>query len=295
MVDRKDTKREYERAVFNTFLTACPTFAARVLAVEQGRVDSHVDVMTKLKDGTRMAWQLAEWIEQKQIEAAKERERLKAKILEAIGEQGPNTTKHIRHCTLSLRQPDKDRKEELPRFDRRDAARLKTEIDRLISDVDSRWERNLSWQSPQGYSCTAFHEYSTLGKYLDIVHFEPRVVRYARREWPHGQPWIHFGAPGGPYDSTVAIDALKRRIRKKAEHYGTFGSEDVRLIVFYNQAVLHNTPFWDLTLRSFEHVASIAKEIIARIPVPFTKVYLLKALYPAPEAFEVYPTLRRCD
>lgn len=289
--DSKAKKREDERAVFDAFLAAHPTFAACLQEIQSDREDSHADIRTKLNDGTWVTWQLGEWLEENQMQAAQERERLEAKIMGAIGEQGPNSTKHIRHCTLSL----KEREGKVHRFDRRDAAPLKTEIHGLIGDVDSRWKQNRSWQFPQGYRCTTFKAHPTLGKYLDAIHFDPRVGRWVRRDWPAGQPWIHFEAPGGAYVSQVAIDAMKLRVKEKAAHYGTFRKEDVRLIVFYNQAALYNTPFQDLTLRSFEDVAAIAAETLSRIHIPFTRVYLLKALYPSPESFEVYPRLGRCD
>lgn len=289
--DSKAEKREDERAALDAFLAAHPTFAARLQKIQSDREDSHADIRTKLHDGTWVAWQLGEWLEESQMKAAKERERLEAKIMGAIGEQGPNSTKHIRHCTLSL----KEREGKVHRFDRRDAACLKTEIHGLIGGVDSRWKQNRSWQSPQGYRCTTFEAHPTLGKYLDAIHFDPRVERWVRREWPASQPWIHFEAPGGHYVSQVAVDAMKLRVKEKAEHYGTFGKEDVRLIVFYSQAALYNTPLPDLAFRSFEDLASIAAATLSHSRVQFTKVYLLKALYPSPEAFEIYPGLGRCD
>ncbi len=281
--DSKAKKREDEKAVFEAFLTAHPTFAARVLEVKQEREDSHADIRTKLDDGTWVAWQLAEWLEESQMKESKKAERLETSILEAIGEQGPNSTKHIYLCRLSL-------KERVSRFDKCDATRLRREVRRMIRDVDSGWR-----QSPQGHYCTAFNEYPALGKYLDRVHFEPRVVPWERWKWPADLPWILFEGRGGSYDGQVLITALEQRIQQKAKHYGAFGHEDVRLIVFYNQAILYNTPFDDLEICTFEDVAAIAKEISSRIQVPFTKAYLLSALYPNPEAFEVYPTARRCD
>lgn len=280
--DSKDKKREYERAVFKDFLSAHPTFASRVQDIAPREEDSHVDVSTRLVDGTRVDWQLEEWLDENQMKAAKHTERLEADILNAIGEQGPNKTRHIRHCALSFN-------EDVGRFDTKDGPMFRAECFRVIGDVDSSWQRNPSWHSQQGYRCTAFEAYPTLGKYLAGIHFDPH------NEWPSSQPWIHFEAWGGPCDPRVAIAALKQAIKKKAAHYGRFGNEDVRLIVFYHQAILYNTPFDGRQVDTFEDLASIAKETLSRIAVPFKKVYLLNALGPVPEAFEVYPTVRRCD
>jgi hypothetical protein len=100
---------------------------------------------------------------------------------------------------------------------------------------------------------------------------------------------------GGSYDPQEALDALACVIEDKIGHYGPFGEEDVRLIVFYNRAALYNTPFGGIAYRKFEDVAALAAKKLRALRVPFKTVYLLKALEPELEAFEVYPMFRKCS
>ncbi len=284
---RNASQTQYERSIFEAFLAAHPSFAARVQEVGTP-CDEFPDVVTKLADGASVEWELGEWLDPSQMAAGKATERIEAEILRAIGDQGPNGLRHILFCMLSLQSG-------VTRFDGHDRAGFKEELLRLIKAVDAGWPQNQSCQSPQGYRVTTFEEYPRLKKYLVSVHFEPCVVGGKRRKWPFDQPWIVFEGRGGAYDPNDAVAALARVIKDKAVHYGTFGEKDVRLIVFYNQAILYNTPFQGLANRTFADVAAIAARILGNIDVPFTKVYLLKAPDPDPEAFEVYPGLRQCD
>jgi hypothetical protein len=140
--------------------------------------------------------------------SGKTREQIETDIMNAIGDQGSNSTQHILCCMLSLRG-------DVKRFNQRDAAGFRAEVMRMIEDVDIRWPQNPFWWSPQGYRCTTFDEYPTLSKYMASVHFEPRFVRGKRREWQSCQPWIVTEAWGGSYDPQEALDALACVIEDK--------------------------------------------------------------------------------
>lgn len=153
--------------------------------------------------------------------------------------------------------------EDARRLDQRAAKSFRDELMHLIQDVDTRWKHNRSWQSLQGYLCREFNEYPALNKYL------------------------------------AALDALINAIEKQVRQYGLSGKEDVRLIVYYNQAFRYNTPWLGFAgpgqpyYRNFRDVAKLAAHEVGQLEVPFEKVYLLNAL--EPEAFEIYPVLLRCN
>src|SRR5262249_1181029 len=148
---------QYEQSIFQAFFDAYPSFAARVRIVSQPD-DDFPDVVTVQMDGLLVQWELGGWLQPDQTAIAKKRERLKADIEEGLGDQGINFTEHILFCLLSLQQ-------QVSHFDKRDGNTLRTEIMRLIQDVDTRWLHNKFWRSPQGYLCRTFDEYPTLQKY----------------------------------------------------------------------------------------------------------------------------------
>jgi len=282
-LNRDPKQAEYERAIFDAFLDAYPSFAARVTDVIQPDA-AFPDVTTRLKTGGHVEWELKEWLEKEQMAAGKRRECLDAAIQRAIPER-PNTTTHILCCMLTPRAG--------ARFDTADTEGFKEELDRLIADVDRRWPDNRAWHSPQGYLCRSFEGYLTLGKYLTEIHFEPRVIAGERREWFAGQPWVFLEAWGGAYDPQQAVDALVALAVEKVSGYGPFGQQDTRLLIFYNRAITYNTPFYGLAYRSFADVAPVVARKLAVIRVPFSLVYLLNAL--EREACEVYPECHQCS
>src|SRR6266702_1692339 len=281
-------KAQYEQSIFRAFLDAYPSIAARVRTVSQPD-DDFPDVVTMQMDGLSVQWELGEWLQPDQTAIAKKRERLKADIEETLGDQGINFTEHILFCLLSLQQ-------QVSRFDKRDGDTLCTEIMRLIQDVDTRWSHSQFWWSLQGYLCRTFDGYPTLQKYMATIHFEPRVRQGEKQYWADYIPWICLEEQGGAYTPQVALDELINRLKRKNEHYGTFGESDIRLVIHYNHAVLYNTPFIGImgsnVYRTFEDVAILAAKCLEEIVIPFKRVYLLNA--PGREVFEIYPKLGRC-
>lgn len=176
------------------------------------------------------------------------------------------------------------------RFNPKDAQAFLEELLALITNVDTTWPENPGWHSPQGYNCVEFDSYPMLKRYLRAVYFDPRVIAGQRREWPSGVSWIAVEQGGGWYDPQVAIDALTQCLRAKSK-YG-LGSTDVRLIEYYDQALIYNTPYRGVKHRTFRDVASHVAEQLREMSIPFTSVYLLHV--PLREAFEIYPELRSC-
>jgi len=55
-----------------------------------------------LVSGRRIGVELGEWLNEEEIQAAKQKERLEEASLNDIGDQGPNPTQHIRYVWLHL-------------------------------------------------------------------------------------------------------------------------------------------------------------------------------------------------
>lgn len=182
-----------------------------------------------------------------------------------------------------------------------------------------------------GYLCDDFKAYPTLAKYLESTHFWPRDTRQettlkraldraardpeiialfkrARNEaltciqeggLSPTQPaptdeWIGFSQQGGAYSPESALAALATIIEKKLSYAPLSGGREVRLIIYYDEGALYNTPYKDLKFRSFADIAQeasrVTREKLGAKRSPFTRIYLLKALDPNPEAFEIWPT-----
>ena len=120
--------------------------------------------------------------------------------------------------------------------------------------------------------------------------FSPLVG--GRRPWPAGQPWIFPEPRGSWYTPATALAALRGILVQKTTHYPRF-SRTTRLVIYYGKAVMYNTPYVGVETRDFADVAALAADSV-REQATFEKIYLLNALEPELEAFELYPVCARC-
>jgi hypothetical protein len=86
--------------------------------------------------------------------------------------------------------------------------------------------------------------------------------------------------------------ALRAILTQKTTHYGAF-SRPTRLIIYYGQAAAYNTPYIGVETLEFADVAAWAAETV-REQTAFEKIYLLNALQPGLEAFEIFPAWVPC-
>ncbi len=284
MTVRQNAHAEEERAVFNAFLAAYPSFASSIKEVRQPD-DQFPDVTVILMDGGEIDFELGEWLHGVQMAAAKRREQLVASIEEAIGPHGPNPSRHFRAVMLT----PLDSAPALTAAHKND---FKAALGALIEDTEQRWPGDGLWQSPQGRVCRDLGAYPPLDKYLLAVHFDPLVVRGEPRPWRSGQPWIVNELPGGAYSAENALGALVDILTQKITHYGRF-SRPTRLVIYYGKAAVYNTPYRGIEMREFKDVAVHAADAV-RDQEAFEKIYLLSALEPGPEVYEIYPACARC-
>jgi hypothetical protein len=85
-------KREHERALFTAFIDVAPEFAGERLADWDQPKDERdfPDIVGTSVKGRKIGVEIGEWLNEEEIQAAKQKERLEEGILNAIGDQGPN-------------------------------------------------------------------------------------------------------------------------------------------------------------------------------------------------------------
>ncbi len=275
-----------ERVIFDAFLRAHRSFAATVAWHEKPDAQFPDRIVT-LRGGSQIDFELGEWLHGEQMTRGKSRERLVETIENVIGEQWENTPDNFRTVMLVPRS-------DLPRFEPDDMTAFHAEIWTLIEESDREWPEERSWHSPQGRRLREFAEYPTLGKYISTMVFEPMTVAGRRREKrPTGIPWIFIEPPGGSYSPDTALSALEGILRSKIERYGGL-SRPVRLLVHYGKAVAYNTPWYGVHFREFRDVAVGAAQVVKSQSV-YEKIYLLFALEPGLEAYEIWPNVAKCD
>lgn len=312
--DPNPSQKQHELAVFGRFVEAYRSFGAEV--EYEPASEEPADILAKLKNGGEIGFQLGEWLEPSQAATAKRKERLRTALQEVLSASSPEEPRNLACVAIEVKGTT---------FQDKDADEFKNEFSRLVAKVDQ--------DCRDCWAMMEFAAYPTLQKYILSVLFSPRgsyqervigerldkawsdletrrLLQQSHEEakaWTEelglnisgdvqAPRWIQFVVEGGASSSETAIQALAKIIRKKISHYGRSGSRDIRLVIYYDEAVLYNSPYYDQKYETFEDVAQEAARLLATKPLlPFTKIYLLNALSPGPEAFEVWPTLAKCE
>jgi hypothetical protein len=277
------SKREYERAIFEAFLRVAPDFAGEKIVEWKQPEDERdfPDVVCICASGRRVGVELGEWLHEDQIRAAKGRERIQKTILRAVGEQGDNQTRNI-YAVYLFPKPKAHIKPA-------DAASFRSQLFRYIEETDQRWPNERFWQSPQRYRASneELAGHSVLQRYLNAVHFDPSERyegrlpngRRVKRHWPAGQDWIRFLPRGGSFSHDPMFQALVELLLEKKEHYGGSGTgfDHLCLIIYYNSAVIYNTPAETLDFK-FPDAVQAAKQFIGDDQDPFDKILVFIAV-----------------
>lgn len=307
------SQKQHELAVFGRFIEAYPSFSVQV--EYRPASEEPADVLAKLKNGAQIGFQLGEWLDPSQTAIAKRKAKLRTALERVLSAPSPEEPRNLAFVAIEVKSKT---------FHDKDAGQFKDEFSRLISNVDH--------DCPGCWAMTEFAAYPTLQKYVLSVLFCPRYSHHQTiigerldiawsdpetrellenfnedaKAWVKAQGpsisrsvqapcWIHFASDGGAFSSETAVQALTTIISKKISHYGR-PCRDIRLIIYYDEAVIYNSPYHGPSYESFEDVARAAAGFLAkRAQLPFRKVYLLNALSPGPEAFEVWPTLVKCE
>src|SRR5262249_8364921 len=109
MATRSTAHARDEMAMFEVFLAAHPDFAAEIKEVRQPD-DQFPDLIVVMLNGTEVDFEMGEWLDGAQMASAKRYDALADAILNAIGPQEPNPSRHFRAVMLTPR-------EDIPKFD----------------------------------------------------------------------------------------------------------------------------------------------------------------------------------
>jgi hypothetical protein len=277
-------KREYEKAIFEAFRRVHPDFAGEPTHEEVKQPCDETefpDVICTTVSGKRVGVELGQWFNEQELRTAKSMERIQNSILDAIGPQGNNETDNIYVVWPKPKIKARIKSE--------DTAAFRKEIFQCIADVDKRWGSEGFRYGLQGYEAQTedLKGFPHLAKYLAGIRFFPRQWYFgwppngyvSKRTWSRGRNWIIFPARGGSYSEETMLHPLLELIAQKQEHYGNCGTGFNRLclVVYYNLAVLYNSPIEALDFK-FDDAVQIAKEFIGDDPKPFDDIFLFLAI-----------------
>lgn len=257
------TKQELEKVVFDAFLEAAPDFKAAMASYVQPE-DDPPDILCSMNIGQRIGFELKEWLNEKQMERAKGRERIEESILEAIGDCPPNGYQYIAYLQLfpkiRLRVKEVDR----------EAFRI--ELFNLIEEVEAQWPGQPMWHSPQGHRVTDIGHYPTVSKYLHNIQFYPQEFRGG---WKGSTRWIRFPNSGGFYSPNPMVNALLETVADSIDYYrGTKLGYEFNLLIHYSRALLYNSSV-ETEEYKIEDAARAASDAIGDDPGRFSKIFLL--------------------
>jgi hypothetical protein len=260
-------KREHERALFTAFLDLEPAFAGERLADwQQPKNESDFpDIVATSVTGRRVGVELGEWLNEDEIQAAKGKERLEEALLNAIGDQGPNPTQHIRYAWLHPKA----------RIASADVAGFRDQLFACILKCDRRWPDERFWKVGHRLVDDELAEYPLLAKYLNAIKLWPADGE----QWK--EKWITFPLRAGFFDRETMFKPLRELVAEKIGHYGTTrtGFDDLSLLIIYNQTAIYNSPP-ETPFHDFDDAVVELREIIGDNRGPFDRVFLYLALEP---------------
>lgn len=277
-----------EKLIFDSFLKVCPDFAGEPIAewdvVEdwygkhgleppEHPFDKRPDIIALTTSGRKIGVELKSWVNQEQITAARKQERIQENILNAIGEQPQNETRHIGYVRPFPKQV---------RFNSQDAMHFREEIFDLIQKEDSRWLQKPDQEQEVLANVHDLTAFPTLEKYLHSVEIHPR---------PRFEiDWIHFPSRGGAYSPNDMLGTLTRALlaHRSDDRYKELRKrvvlDEVYLLVHYDfKAFAYNTPF-DAADFGFKEAADLASDELGGDGGYFDRIFLFHFLWGKEEA-----------
>jgi hypothetical protein len=261
-------KREHERALFAAFLEVAPHFAGEPLAEWHQPDDEREfpDIKAVSVSGRKVGVEIGEWLNEQEIQAAKQKERLEGGFLNAVGDQGLNPTQHIRYIWLRPKS----------RVPQADGQAFREQLLACILECDRRWPNERYWRAGHQLAGDELAPYPLLAKYLNAIKLWP-----AKNGEKWERNWITFPMRGGFFDRETMLKPLRQLVTEKIGHYSSkrTGFDDLSLLVIYNLAAIYNSPAETL-FHSFDDAAAELKQLIAQDRGAFDRVFLYIALQP---------------
>jgi hypothetical protein len=285
-----------ERAIFTSFLRACPGFAgeplkewdvvdewyaSRALDPPGHPFDKRPDIIAITESGRRIGLELKSWINQEQIAAARKAEGIQENIRKAIGEQPPNETQHIGCVWLNPKEV---------RFDTRDAADFRHQMFALIQEVDDKWSKKPEgdqnyWQDESDFSGSP-----ALEKYLDGARFFPMNQRRLSIRWIRFPDRSTFYSPNDMRETLRSSLIAHKNDERYKDLKKQVGLDEVYLLIHYDfKAFAYNTPF-DAPNFGFKQAAEFASGVLNGDGGYFDRVFLFQFLVGKEDAYRIAPS-----
>jgi hypothetical protein len=270
-----------EQTIFDSFYKILPDFAGRPVCWSLG--NNPPDNLCIDSIGKRVGVELTAWLNEEQIKASKDREKLQDSYLKAIRSEQVAPPTNIGFILLKPKQGLSLKKADEQCFHE--------ELYSFIEEIDSNWHELKYRGNPQGYSINKFSKYPCLEQYLDSLRLFPRSR--LRINPKLGIPWIRFPVPGGSYTPQTAINALLFQINKKTKKYENLYQEQkldkLFLVVYYSyKAIIHNSPF-DGPGFGFRQVVDLVAQEVQNNHGVFSKIFLFNAVKSEEEVMLIWP------
>ena len=279
------TKQQSELAIFHAFRLTLPNFAGRAVVSVQCGGDLP-DVLCLDAQAVRIGIELLQWVNERQMAESKSRHRLEdsyAYVIQSSCEEPPA------NIGLVLIYP-----KEKTLLAPQKAAAFRKELYEFVEWVDAAWRENPEWGDPQGHRFVDFAGYRSLAQHIQGLDFYARGPHFD----PHlGDDWITFEAHGCAYTATWMRDALLDNIKRKIEKYAKPNNRlrlqqqqlaEFYLLAYYDEAVLHNTPY-ETPGFGFKEIAAVVARELTRNPHPFDKVFLYSPVERIP-VLQIWPS-----
>jgi hypothetical protein len=234
-MNRRQSKRNEEKAVFEAFLDLRPDFAGEPIERWQLAESDPPDVVCWSRSGKTIGVELVEWLHEGEMSAGKKRESAEQHILDAIGEQPLNTSKYFKLVILHPRGCAQN-------IGRGEKAPFRAALIDLVADVDRRWPDEPSWHYARGCRIKDLKGWPPLDKYLNMVHFVP-----GERDYGEAFNWIVTPGHVDTFDDATMVKPLPKVLSKKIAKYRarpmSTCCDDLGLLVYFSQGVKYNSPF----------------------------------------------------
>jgi hypothetical protein len=268
-------KRDNERVLFESFLKVQPEFAGEPLSAWEQPNDERdfPDIIGTSVTGKKIGVEIGEWLNEEEIQAAKKKERTEEEFLNAIGDQGPNPTRHIRYIWL---RPKKG-------ILAKDASAFREQLFACVLECDKRWPNERFWKGGHRLVGGELAPYPMLAKYLEDITLKPANPEQSKENW------ITFRARVDIFDAETMQGPLRELVDAKIGHYATAntGFDDLSLLIIYNRAAIYNSPA-ETFLHTYEDAVTRVKQAIGERRGPFHRAFLYIALKPGEQVFRVF-------
>jgi hypothetical protein len=282
-----------EKFIFRSFLRTLPEFAGepikewdvveewyanRNVAAPASPLDKRPDIICLTAMDKKIGLEMKSWLNEEQIAEARRHEEVQDRLLRAIGDQGPNKTRHIGFIWLSPKQV---------RFDRKDSDRFREEMFALIEQIDRAWSAKEQCEQEHNQIVNDLSAFPVLNKYLTHVDF------YPDRRGKRNIRWITFPARGGHYNprrmrDTLRVALLEYRSDRRYEGLARIvGLQELYLLVHYDfNAFAYNHPF-DEPGFGFKDVAEFAAGVLGGDGGNFDRIFLFCCLQGQEEVYRI--------